>query len=50
MDWVRGRGDANKLEDMIVKRMTDFEKHSEVCHNVLEKRIGHLNNHMDKVM
>lgn len=39
-DWVKSRGDANKVEEALSKRLNDMERQSEVCHNVLEKRIG----------
>lgn len=40
MDWVKSRGDANQVDDALSKRIEDLEKHSELCHNVLEKRVG----------
>jgi len=49
LSWIKSRGDANKLEDVIGKRIQDMEKHNELCHNVLEKRIGVMTLDFEKI-
>lgn len=48
-DWIKNRGDANKVEDVMGKRVAELEKTAEVCHNILEKRIGLVTLEFDKI-
>ena len=42
MEWVRSRGDANKVEDYVNKRFEDNEELYQRCHNVLKMDLERL--------
>ena len=46
MDWVRARGDANRIEDLLAKRILESEKNVEISHDALSSRFDQLRTEM----
>ena len=47
MDWVKAKGDANKVEDALTKRINEIEKNFETCQDTLDRRIHKLSQEME---